>query len=382
MDHSTGTPEEGESVRAGEIAGSVDSDDCRYGAGACAEEPAFPVGMRCYPTHAVAAAREAASEIRLRRGERDVSAESLLLGVLAIGPSAARQLLNAASIVPERLLEPLGFTPEQLAETQPLGTRYIRGGPAVDAALRRAQLEARRRGSTAFGTDHLLVALAFSSTQAGVELRRIGATPELLSAALNQIDRTEQQRPGTIRPTNDRLPGSWPSGVWLAAVVCILQGVCGGLLVPIYWNPVERGKLEAITLVWHLGVAAVLLVSLARGGEWAWSSAVLWLAARACLGLGRVLQSFVVGFPVPDDESFVSYNAVLLFILLQSCLYLGTAVALFLERDWFNPAPRHPWKTLLRQGGLVLAVTVLVELAAAVLPALSQLAPGLRGRFG
>jgi ATP-dependent Clp protease ATP-binding subunit ClpB len=120
-------------------------------------------------------------------GHPQVETLHLLAALLAQRDGVAPAILRQANVNPDDLKRPV----EQALRAMPRvsGDAQVTPSAASRAALSRAQREAGRMGDEYVAVEHLLLALAdhTSTDQAGQMLRRAGAEPEKLRAAIESV---------------------------------------------------------------------------------------------------------------------------------------------------------------------------------------------------
>lgn len=336
-------------------------------------------GLSLYPTRAAEEAIGESSGFSVRRGESEVGPDSLLLALLARDTGVGARLLARMGIAAFGIFELLECRHEE--QRPPCSRYHLPLSPDARQILTLAQREAHRRGGTAFGVDHLLLTLSRSATAAGTALCKAGATPGRLQAEVNRLDAMEERSPGRGRPHADSGVAILPLPVGIAAVLLYLQLSAGTLVsayLALFPTPQSGGGAWQAGCIaaggWNGLLALVLVVQLLAAREWGWCGTVLWFAEKAAFTLG------VAGSGVFTPNFAERTTNMGLGLGVGSLLAL-TAVALFHRRDWFAARPGQPWKGLLRQGGVLLAVTAAVDLLPIILPAIQQLSAVLRGHY-
>lgn len=330
--------------------------------------------MSLFPTEAAQRALRTAQAFATARGELATGPESLLAGTLADDSQRAARVVRGVGVSREQLLRALHFSPEKLPEEHWYCLPTL--APASREILRCAQLEARHLGVTTFGTDHLLLALSASPTAAGEHLIAAGATPEVVRGELTRLAVLASHEPGSAARSSDSPPGPPPQEVVTAVTVLMLQLLCGCLST---WQllgarqPSEHdAALFLLPILWNVILCPVLCLALQRGKGWAWNSAVLWLGVNCCLAVGSIPYLFAAS---PSAASVLSP-----FLGLQAAVLTWALAGLVVRRDWFYAHRQNQWRLLLRQGAVVLTLTVLLDLLPLAVPAVERFSTILRGQ--
>jgi len=329
----------------------------------------------------------AAAEAAARSRARPLTPEHLLAGLLQVDGSWGVAVLEQLGVSPAEVQAALGW--EAASEAgEDLSGWAVYPSPALRRVFTEADAEAARMGDHGIGTEHLLAGIvAEGNSPAAQALSGLGVESDRLYEALAEL-RELALAQGPAPPTPP------PVVIWISAAL-VLQGlwilIFGLIQGPLTANSaalptVDRslafllGGRDALHAPWG-GAASLwtwlccngLAKPLQDGKRWAWSAVqgVLLVKSASCIaGLPLLFRYALTMSRHPRASSAA------LILLCAACVGYAVLVSiiaarLFGAREWFGVPARQGWKTLVREGWLLLVLTTAVELGYLISLALS-----------
>jgi len=111
--------------------------------------------------------------------------------------------------------------------------------------------------------------------------------------------------------------------------------------------------------VWAVVTAVFLIGPLLSRSRWAWSMTTGIVYVHCAFVVARWASALASS--IGGGLNSIPHPTAILFSAIYPALLLLLAFALFRAREWFGVEPRHGWRTMLREGGWAMAVSLAIH---------------------